>query len=72
MGSHSFDPRGHMCGNNLTILARSIGAFFAVFLLCLPLVSQTSQGTIQAEYSISRWRHCRVPVIDVARGVTQP
>jgi hypothetical protein len=73
MGSQSLNPEKRVCRNNLKIAARVVGAL-AVCLSCLPLFSQTSQGTIQGgvfDQSGGVVAGATVSVIDVARGVTR-
>ncbi len=63
-----------MYTNRSEVAARSLGVLLTVLLLCLPLFSQTSQGTIQGgvfDQSGGVIVGASVSVIDVARGVTR-
>ena len=74
MDLHSARPNGHVYTNRLEVAARSLGILLTVFLLCVPLFSQTSQGTIQGtvtDQSGGVVVGATVSVIDVARGVTR-
>jgi len=67
------DLWGHAC-NKAKRTARFFAASLTVFLLCLPLFSQTSQGTIVGgvfDQSGGAVAGAMVTVIDVARGVTR-
>ena len=74
MDFHSASSDGHVYTNRPEVAARSLGILLTVFLLCLPLFSQTSQGTIQGavfDQSGAVIAGATVSVIDVARGVTR-
>ncbi len=73
MGSHSASSDGHVY-TNPKVTARSLGVLSTVLLFCLPLFSQTSQGTIQGgvfDQSGGVIVGASVSVIDIARGVTR-
>ncbi len=73
MSSHLVDLCGHVC-NRAKSAARLFAAFLAVFLLCLPLFSQTSQGTLEGgvfDQSGGVVAGATVTVIDVSRGVSR-
>ena len=73
MGSHSASSDGHVY-TNPKVAARSLGALSTVLLVCLPLFSQTTQGTIQGgvfDQTGGAVAGATVTVIDVARGVTR-
>ena len=73
MGSHSASSDGHVYTNR-KVAARSLGVLSTVLLFCLPLFSQTSQGTIQGgvfDQSGGVIVGASVSVIDIARGVTR-
>jgi len=59
---------------NVKRVTQWFGAAIAVFLVCLPLLSQTNQGTIQGallDQTGGAIAGATVTVIDVARGVTR-
>src|SRR5580704_13648033 len=64
---------GHVC-KKAKSAAALFAAFLAVLLLCLPLFSQTSQGTVEGgvfDQSGGAIVGATVTVIDVSRGVTR-
>lgn len=73
MSSHIVDLCGNVC-NKVKNAARLSAAFLALFLLCLPLFSQTSQGTLGGgvfDQTGGAIVGATVTVIDVSRGVTR-
>ena len=67
-------PRGGSVYGSVKNFARVLGAMCALGLICLPLLSQTNQGTIQGgvfDQSGGAIAGATVTVIDVARGVTR-
>jgi hypothetical protein len=65
---------GKSAQNNVKRVTQWFGAAIAVFLVCLPLLSQTNQGTIQGallDQTGGAIAGATVTVIDVARGVTR-
>ena len=74
MDLHSASSKGHVYTNRPEVAARSLGILLTVFLLCLPLFSQTSQGTIQGavfDQTGGAIAGATVTVTDVARGVSR-
>jgi len=67
-------PRGGSIYGGVKNFARVLGALCALGLICLPLLSQTNQGTIQGgvfDQTGGAVAGAAVSVIDVARGVTR-
>ena len=67
-------PRVGSISGGVKNFARVLGALCALGLICLPLLSQTNQGTIQGgvfDQTGGAVVGATVSVIDVARGVTR-
>ena len=67
-------PRGGSVYGSVKNFARVLGAMCALGLICLPLLSQTNQGTIQGgvfDQTGGAVAGATVSVVDVARGVTR-
>ena len=67
-------PRGCSVSGSVKNFARVLGAVCAFCLICLPLLSQTNQGTIQGgvfDQTGGAVAGAAVSVIDTARGVTR-